>query len=312
MTKLNYTNNAVIWPDRQAKIEALTTPPWNSFSSTIDILREDLLDLEISGNKWRKLKYNILYCIDHQIDTIITAGGNYSNHLAATAKACKEFGQRCIGLIRSYSQRKTATLERAESMGMKLHFLPPNKFERELAAFLGAFPEAYHYIEMGGANRLGILGCEEILNENTWEYDYIAVACGTGSTISGIINSSAKHQRILGFPAYKPDDRLNEAITKFLRSEKLKSKFETVNGYAFGGLGKMDRRLIEFIHSFYETTQIPLDGVYTGKMMFGLMEMMNRGYFPEGSKILAVHTGGLQGNIGLNAKYKAQLPVPSF
>jgi 1-aminocyclopropane-1-carboxylate deaminase len=214
--------------------------------------------------------------------------------------------------VRSYSNRKTATLKRADFLGMQLKFIPPSSFEAEKKVYLNGLARRYHFIEMGGANQLGVLGCAEILNGSTVEYDYIAVACGTGSTLSGIMNSAERHQNILGFPAYKSDERLHNDISKFLVSKSSKSKLEIMAGYDFGGFGKMDENLIRFIKTFYDSTKIPLDGIYTGKMMFGLFEMLHHGYFPTGSKILAIHTGGLQGNIGLNKKYKAELPVPSF
>ena len=163
----------------------------------------------------------------------------------------------------------------------------------------------FYLIPEGGTNELAIKGCEEILTKSDAEFDYICCAIGTGGTISGIINSLLPHQKVLGFPALK-GDFLKEEICNFVQNQN----WELITDYHFGGYGKVNEDLITFINRFYADYQVPLDPIYTGKMVFGVIDLIQKNYFPTKSKILLIHTGGLQGIQGMNLKLiKKQLPI---
>lgn len=269
---------------------------------TLTIKREDLLHPQISGNKWRKLKYNLLDAKEQGFTKLLTFGGAFSNHIAATAAAGKEFGFKTVGVIRGEELagkiEENPTLLFAQECGMELIFVSRNAyrdktnpdFTDELRKSHGNF----YLLPEGGTNLLAVKGCEEILTPGDAAFTHIACAVGTGGTISGIINSALPHQKVMGFPALKAD--LFNDITKFAA----KGNWELVTAYHFGGYAKLSSELIAFINDFYAKTGIPLDPVYTGKMIFGVMDLVEKGYFKDGSAILAIHTGGLQGIEGMN------------
>ncbi|WP_298478200.1 pyridoxal-phosphate dependent enzyme [uncultured Maribacter sp.] len=274
---------------------------------TLYIKREDLIHPLISGNKYRKLKYNILAAKAAKHDTFLTFGGAYSNHIAATAYAGKKEGLHTIGIIRGEELedkwQKNATLLLARAHGMKFKFVSReayrNKntlaFKEELEKEFGRF----YMLPEGGTNGLAVEGCQEIITKEDAFFNVITSAVGTGGTIAGIINASSELQKVIGFPALK-GNFLQEDIRKFAN----KRNWELQNKYHFGGYGKVSPELIQFINNFKKETNIPLDPVYTGKMIFGLIEMIKEGCFKSGTKILAIHTGGLQGIPGMNTLLK--------
>ena len=280
------------------------------------IKRDDLIHSEISGNKYRKLKYNIIEAQKLGFETLLTFGGAFSNHIAATASVGKEFGFKTIGIIRGeelYDKvEANPTLKFAKTCGMQFKFVSRSDYrEKTTESFInnlkGEFGEFYHVPE-GGTNTLAIRGCEEILSETDKEFDFICSSVGTGGTISGLINCSKHSQQVLGFPALKGDFLKNE-IVKFAHQ----SNWQLVTNYHFDGYAKVAKELIDFINKFKENTNIPLDPVYTGKMMFGIFDLIDKGFFPIGSKILAIHTGGLQGIEGMNTVLKKkELPILSI
>ena len=270
---------------------------------------EYLIHPFISGNKYRKLKYNLIEAKRLKKKTLLTFGGAFSNHLAAVASAGKEFEFETIGIVRGeelYSKvDSNPTLSFARSCGMRLKFVTRQAYKQKTTDdFLLRLSEEFgdfYLIPEGGTNALAVKGCEEILTVHDRSYDYVCCPVGTGGTISGLIKSSFPHQKILGFPALK-GDFLQEEIAKFVTVEN----WELITNYHFGGYAKVDDELISFINRFKQSHNIPLDPVYTGKMMYGIYDLIERGYFPEGSKILAIHTGGLQGIDGMNRKLKQQ------
>lgn len=268
------------------------------------IKREDLLHSLISGNKFRKLKYNIEAAKNENKDTLLTFGGAYSNHILATAAAGNENGIKTIGVIRGDELKgnydDNPTLLYAEKLGMHFHFIDRELYrQKESEYFIKELKNAFgdfYLVPEGGTNDLAIKGCEEILtNDDKHSFTHVCCAVGTGGTISGIIESSNKNQQILGFPALKGDFLSND-IRKFVA----KNNWKLISDYHFGGYGKIKPELIRFLNQFYEETKIPLDPIYTGKMMFGIIDLIKKGYFPENAKILAIHTGGLQGIKGIN------------
>ncbi|MBF4473459.1 1-aminocyclopropane-1-carboxylate deaminase/D-cysteine desulfhydrase [Flavobacterium sp. HJJ] len=274
---------------------------------SLEIKREDLLHPFISGNKFRKMKYNLLQAKTENQETLLTFGGAYSNHIAAVAYAGKEQGFKTIGIIRGDELRdkitENPTLKFAQECGMEFEFVTReayrHKTEFDFIAGLKQKFGLFYLVPEGGTNEYAIKGCEEILTEEDANFDYVCLAVGTGGTISGIINSVLPHQKVLGFPALK-GDFLKDEIRKFARSEN----WDLVTDYHFGGYGKVNEELVQFINRFYKVTQVPLDPVYTGKMVFGVMDLIHKNYFPDNAKILLIHTGGLQGIQGMNTLLK--------
>lgn len=277
------------------------------------IKREDLIHPVVSGNKFRKLKYNLIEAQNQNLKKLLTFGGAYSNHIAAVAAAGQMGGFETIGIIRGEELKgkidENPTLQFAQDCGMQLEFVSretyrhknENPFLKEIERQFGSF----YLIPEGGTNALAIRGCEEILAGGGEDFDYICCAVGTGGTIAGLINGSKPCQKVLGFPALK-GGFLSDEIRKFATNPN----WELLTGYDFGGYGKIDLTLIQFINQFYRQTGIPLDPVYTAKMVFGVIDLIGRGYFPEGSKILMIHTGGLQGIAGMNQELKRKkLPL---
>jgi 1-aminocyclopropane-1-carboxylate deaminase len=271
------------------------------------IKREDLIHPFVSGNKFRKLKYNLLQAKSENQSTLLTFGGAYSNHIAAVAYAGKENGFQTIGIIRGDELAdkiaSNPTLKFAQECGMQLGFVSREAYRLKTeAAFLEQLEEQYgsfYLVPEGGTNAFAIKGCEEILTNEDTVFDYIGCAIGTGGTISGIINSALSYQKVLGFPALK-GEFLQDEIRNFVHNDN----WELITDYHFGGYAKVNDELIAFINWFFEQTQIPLDPVYTGKMVFGIFDLITKNYFPENSKILLIHTGGLQGIQGMNLKLK--------
>jgi 1-aminocyclopropane-1-carboxylate deaminase len=268
------------------------------------IKREDLLHPYISGNKFRKLKYNIAEAKNQNKTTLLTFGGAFSNHILAVAAAGKENGFKTIGVIRGeelkYQINDNPTLVKAQEFGMVFDFVSRENYRnKNNADFIFQLNQKFgdfYLLPEGGTNDFAVKGCEEILVKTDDEFDFICCAVGTGGTISGLINSSKDCQKVLGFPALK-GDFLQEDIRKFAN----KDNWELITDYHFGGYAKIDEKLILFINDFYQKYSVPLDPIYTSKMTFGVMDLIEKEYFPPKSKILMIHTGGLQGVNGMNA-----------
>lgn len=273
----------------------------------MSIRREDLIHPFISGNKFRKLKYNLLQAKAENQETLLTFGGAFSNHIAAAAYAGKEYGFNTIGIIRGDELREkiseNPTLYFAQECGMEFKFVTREAYRHKAeAGFIADLKQEFgdfYLVSEGGTNELAVKGCTEILTEEDAEFDFVCCSVGTGGTISGIINSILPHQKVLGFPSLK-GDFLNEDIRKFARNQN----WELITAYHFGGYGKVNPELIAFINQFYVENKIPLDPIYTGKMVFGVMDLIQKNYFQENSKILLIHTGGIQGIAGMNIKLK--------
>jgi len=262
------------------------------------IRREDLLHPEVSGNKFRKLKYNMEAAVSKGNQQVLTFGGAYSNHIAATAAAGRILGMQTIGVIRGeeiqVNYRDNPTLKKAEEDGMRFKFVTRTAYRtKESMAFLAKLKEEFgdfYLVPEGGTNKEAIQGTEEILKEADRCYDYVCCAVGTGGTIAGIINRSFAHQQIIGFPALK-GNFLQEEIKKYVNKENW--RLETA--YHFGGYAKYNADLLQFIRHFERDTGILLDPIYTGKLLFGIFDLIEQNQFKKESKILAIHTGGLQG-----------------
>ncbi|AXO80244.1 1-aminocyclopropane-1-carboxylate deaminase/D-cysteine desulfhydrase [Olleya aquimaris] len=274
---------------------------------TLHLKREDLIHPIISGNKYRKLKYNIAFAEAHNHDTLLTFGGAFSNHIAATAEAGRVYGFKTIGIIRGEELhdkiQDNPTLKFAQSCGMQFKFISREQFRlkstQSLIEKLKREFGDFYQIPEGGTNDLAIKGCQEILTPNDKQYDCICASVGTGGTLSGLINSSSLSQQVLGFSALK-GDFLKEDISKFATQ----NNWQLLTNYHFGGYAKINGDLVTFINQFKTAQQIALDPVYTGKMLFGIFELIQNGFFKDNAKILAIHTGGIQGIEGMNKRLK--------
>jgi 1-aminocyclopropane-1-carboxylate deaminase len=280
----------------------------------LSIKREDLIHPFVSGNKFRKLKYNLKEAKKLKKKALLTFGGAYSNHIAATAVAGKLAGFKTFGIIRGEELGKNltetiaenATLREAHNNGMKLQFVSREDYRQKTSfGFIEKLKNKwgdFYLIPEGGTNILAVKGCEEILTEEDKQFNYICSALGTGGTISGLINSLGKQQKVIGFPALK-GNFLSEEIKKYTIKRK---NWSLQKEYHFGGYAKYNEELIRFINEFKMDTNVLLDPIYTGKMVFGIIDLIKKDKFAEGTKILAIHTGGIQGIEGINKKLMSE------
>ena len=288
-------------------IHEIEDPLLEEKSIRVFLKREDLIHEKISGNKWRKLYYNLKFAQSENRSTLVTFGGAYSNHIAATAAAGKMFGFTTIGVIRGEAHPTlNPTLRYASQCGMELRYVSRAAYqERATSEFIENHLfdiSNYYLIPEGGTNHLAVKGCEEILADIDFDFDVVCCSCGTGGTLSGIINTLKPHQSAIGFSSLKGGDFLKDEISKYV----INSQWSLNLDYHFGGYAKVDEGLVEFINQFHHKHGIPLDPVYTGKMIYGLWDLIEKDYFRSGSSIVAIHTGGLQGIEGMNERLKVK------
>lgn len=293
--------------------QALQLPSLKARGIKVFVKRLDLVHPIANGNKFYKLKYNLLAAREAHKRTLLTFGGAYSNHIHATAAAANAFGFQSIGVIRGEKPKVlNPTLVAAEKMGMHFHFMDRTTYR------LKADPETIHQLTQkygdfylipeGGTNRLAIKGTGEILTSEDKKMDIIACSVGTGGTMAGIVHSAAPFQTVFGFSSLK-GEFIKKEIHELISNHQLNTngKQEIVTDYHFGGYAKFTQELIDFIKEFKATTGIPLDPVYTGKLFFGVFDKINQGAFPEGTSLLLIHSGGLQGVKGFNERFNENL-----
>lgn len=266
--------------------------------------RDDLIHPIISGNKWRKLKYVLQKASNENKNHLVTFGGAYSNHLLATAAAAAKFGFKSTGIVRG-EEVSNNTLFLCRLHGMQLIFVDresyrdkPPLFDRYFADDENAF-----FIDEGGASAKGAKGCSELVNELTERYNHIFCACGTGTTAAGIINGVRQHNletQFNGIPVFKNGEFLRGEIDRFLTEP---SPYQLHTDYHFGGYGKTDDRLIQFIKQFVAETGILIEPIYTGKMLYAIFDLAAKDYFKKSDRILAIHTGGIWGLLGMKEKF---------
>ena len=266
----------------------------------ISIKRLDLVHPHISGNKFFKLKYNLLAAQQQGYKKLLTFGGAYSNHIAATAYAAQLFGFESLGIIRGEelaSKPLNLTLNTAQQFGMQLQFVMRETYRQKqspayLAQLQQDYPE-YYVIPEGGTNPLAIQGCTEILSDaDRQNYALICCAVGTGGTIAGLIEASHSQQQVLGFFALKGDFLCRE-----IQQLTEKRNWQITDQYCCGGYAKTTPELLQFIRTFEQQYNIPLEQIYTGKMLLGLIDLIQQGTFPKDHRILVIHSGGLQGRL---------------
>ena len=263
--------------------------------------RDDLLHPIISGNKWRKLKYSLDHALFLGSDTLISMGGAYSNHLHALAYTGKVLGLKTKGFIRGEQPKTlTPTLIDMQSWGMELSFVSRADYRllrqyKNCNDLHGLKPQQY-WLPEGGAQVLALRGMAELVNEIDRSYDILCVPCGTGATLAGIINAIPETVSIWGFAALKNAGFLKADVATLL--PKTCTNWQINLDYHFGGFAKISPELINFINYFEKKTGIPLEPVYTGKMLFALYDLITKNTFKPSQRIIAVHTGGLQGKRG--------------
>jgi len=302
----------MLHPARTHRIESELI---DRFGLMISMLRLDEMHPEIGGNKWFKLKYNIEEAKRNKAKGIITFGGAFSNHIAATAAAGRLFGIPTIGIVRGEERAaENPTLKDAAANGMQLHFISredyARRYEDEFLRELRRKFDGYFFVPEGGNNLNGIRGAIEIVSKIAVPFDVLTTAVGTGSTLAGMTFGLQGNQEVIGFSALKGagdlDNHIDEKISEFQfsgmdGSRLTPGKWTLNHEFHFGGYAKRSDELLVFTEQFYFAHGVQLDYVYTAKMMFGLSELVAQGYFTPGTRIVAVHTGGLQGNRGYSS-----------
>ena len=270
------------------------------------VKREDLNHPYLSGNKWHKLKYNLEEAKKQDKDTLLTFGGAYSNHIYAVAAAGKLFNFKTIGIIRGEEHKPlNPTLSFAAENGMHLYYLDRVSYRKkespEILDKLEKIFGDFYLLPEGGSNKLAVKGCSEIINKINIDFDYICCPCGTGGTFAGLVAGLNGNGYALGFAVLKGDSFLKLNVKTFLKSLDIDylDNWDINLDYHFGGYAKFNKELIDFVIRFTSLTQIPIEPIYTGKMLFGIYDLISKGFFKEGTKIVALHTGGLQGLQGL-------------
>lgn len=284
----------------EENIQVQQLPSWLP-NLTVDVLRLDLIHPIISGNKWFKLKYNLQQITDLGFKQVLTFGGPYSNHLVATAAAAKYFGISSVGIVRGEfdETQLSPTMQACKEFGMQLIFVSRADYSKKNeSAFLNQlqtqYPNAF-IIPEGGANEWGRKGCVEINKYISDSYTHICCSIGSGTTFTGLCNAAADHQQLIGFVPMKQGNYLTKDISDWVNKKKT-SNWQLTDEFHFGGFGKYNQELLNFMNTMYFQFRLPLDFVYTAKMMMGVKVLSERDFFPAQSRIICIHSGGLQGN----------------
>ncbi|MBL0047817.1 MAG: 1-aminocyclopropane-1-carboxylate deaminase/D-cysteine desulfhydrase [Bacteroidetes bacterium] len=309
-TNRNIVSKIHIALNLKLQIDKINHPLCIKKQVELSLLRLDLIDYYWGGNKYFKLKYNLEEAKRQGKKTLLSFGGAYSNHIAATAAAGKAANFSTIGIIRGEAHTPlNPTLAFASSCGMQLHYVSRENYRTKTdAAFLNTLKNEfgdYYLIPEGGSNLLAVKGCSEIL-EGITDFDTVCCACGTGATMAGIILSLSKNQTAIGFASLKGASFLTQDIQNFIleykqlyeREQLASVSWDLNTRYDFGGYAKTNSDLISFAQNFERQQGIALDYVYTSKMMYGIFDLIEKNHFPTHTKILAVHSGGVQGNAG--------------
>lgn len=299
-----------------SRIQPVQHPVFSAFGVEVFMKRDDEIHPVISGNKWRKLIYNFEALNEQGKTGVLTFGGAFSNHLAATAYAAHVHGVPMVAVVRGDEDVTNPTLDFIAKTGAEIKRISrasyAQKNDAEFIANLEKLYPNFLIIPEGGANLAGVRGCIDIMKEVDGDFDLIACPMGSATTFSGLV-LGGRQPSFLGFPAVKGGAYLSGHVHNFMhaakRSKRLASSFtppawQLCTDYHFGGFGKVKPELIQFMNVFWEETGIPLDPVYTGKMMFGLVDLIKKGEIKTGQNVLAIHTGGLQGIKGMNERLR--------
>lgn len=283
------------------RVDSLDLPLLTKKNIKVAVLRLDLVDPVVSGNKWFKLKEYVAEALAQNKPTLVTFGGAFSNHILATACFSQKNGLKSVGIIRGEKAKNLSpTLKSALEWGMDLFFLDRQSYKKkEIPLSIWDKYPNYYLVNEGGYGSLGMKGAKSILDFPDAEiYTHILSAVGTGTTLAGLIEASTPAQKLIGISSMKKNLGLENEINALV-SEQNKSRFDLVHDFHFGGYAKHDNSLLNFMNEWFALTHIPLDFVYTAKAFYAFCKMAEQNFFPAGSKILLIHTGGLQGNDSL-------------
>lgn len=289
--------------------QKISLPDWQKKSVHVSIKRDDLIHPFISGNKWRKLKFNIQAALAQNKNHLVTFGGAWSNHILATACAGATFGLKTTAFLRADIGINNPVLAMCRLFGMELIYTDRSAYKNKSALFETNFhqnPDAY-FIDEGGHGPLGSQGCEEIVSSLLDTYDHIFCACGTGTTLAGIqhaVSTSGLATQVHGIPVLKGGDFIQDEIQKIHPNI---SAVTLHTDYHFGGYAKTKPELIQFIEQFVSRTGIMIEPTYTGKLFFALDDLIAQDYFKTNARILVIHTGGLTGFLGMYERFNLDL-----
>jgi 1-aminocyclopropane-1-carboxylate deaminase/D-cysteine desulfhydrase-like pyridoxal-dependent ACC family enzyme len=283
----------------KSSLQRVHDPLFDERKLNVYVLRDDLIHPFISGNKWRKLKYNLEEFRKSGKKYLVTFGGAYSNHVVATAAAGKEYGIHTIGIIRGpeLNPDSNPALQFANRCGMKLVFVSREDYKRYrnnifeikfIPEFQTTISELFILPE-GGANEFAVKGCKEITEDIPVNFDYVCCACGTGTTLAGIASSLTVTQTAIGIAVLKGAGFLNETIQQISK----KKNYRIFHDYHFDGYAKTTDELNRFCQAFSQNSGIPVEPVYTGKLFYGIYDLIRNNFFAEGKTIVLVHTGGV-------------------
>jgi 1-aminocyclopropane-1-carboxylate deaminase/D-cysteine desulfhydrase-like pyridoxal-dependent ACC family enzyme len=296
-TQMTEINRRLAELEAESPLQFVANPFPEPVPIRLYLKRDDRLHPLVSGNKWRKLKYNLIAAYEKGYSRLLTFGGAYSNHLYATAAAGQALGFQTISVVRGEelaSAPRNATLAFCESCGMRLHFVSRATYQRKAdPAYLAELEQLFgscYILPEGGTNELAIQGTAEIMPEIMNQLgdvpDYVCCAAGTGGTVLGLAQTAPTGTQVLGFLSLNAQD---------FQLPTTSERVQLITDYSFGGYAKTTPELLTFIRAFEQLTGVIIEQVYTGKMLYGIYDMARRGYFSDNSTVVAVHTGGLQG-----------------
>ena len=294
----------MLFPNSKIPIQKLSDDLFDQKKVTVSVLRLDKLHEIVSGNKLFKLHQFLQIAIQRSQEGIVTFGGPYSNHLVATAYACKEIGLKSIGIVRGEQPAVLChTLQACLTHGMDLKFITRHQYDKkDQPEFLESINLDYPNflaVPEGGYHPLGAEGASLIMNWIPNNTTHICCAVGTATTLAGILKALKKDQQLIGFPILKNMRDIEQRIAFLSTTPYNAQQLQIMDDYHFGGYAKKTKELIDAMNTLYEKHQLPTDFVYTGKMMFGVIDCILKDFFQKGSNILCIHTGGLQGNLSL-------------
>lgn len=281
-------------------VHQIKHPLFDEKGLKVFLKRDDMIHPVISGNKWRKLKYHLIKAQSEGKTHLVSFGGAYSNHLIALAAAAARFGFKSTGFVRG-EEVQNDSLWLCKLHGMQLVFTDRESYRNKCTLFKQHFaddPDAY-FIDEGGASPEAAMGCSELIDELPQKYDHLFCACGTGATAAGLINGIRKHRLDTVFhaiPVLKNGEFMADEIRQY---QTYPHPFELHTDYHFGGYAKTTPALVDFTKEFIAHTGILIEPIYTGKMLYALFDLARNDYFKPGNQILAIHTGGLWGLLGM-------------
>lgn len=281
------------------QIQRLRSALWKNVQC--DVLRLDQFHPVVSGNKWFKLKYYLSEAKALNMDTIATFGGAYSNHIVAAAYACKEAGVRSIGFIRGEKPLQLSpSLQEAEAYGMELIYVTREAYRNKTLIEKQYSANGWYWVPEGGYGKPGVKGAYDISEVSSIaSYSHIACACGTGTTLAGLVAAASPKQQCIGISALKGHVNLRNDVVQLLGGAHQDKNFEVFLEYHFGGYARHPQTLVDWMNELWNEEQLPTDIVYTSKLMFAVKDLIEKNYLKTGDKVLIVHSGGLQGNRSL-------------